>query len=488
MEPQVDILAPAPREVSDEERELARYLLQETPDHHGHARCVLRLFPDRFLYNETHGWFYWTGTHWSSTGGEAAVGRAITATLKRRRQVASLQGDGDAQRLMRKSWADNHVISGVKRRLRDQKEVMCPISKFNTNKDVLNCSNGTVDLRTGEVSPHNPDDLITYVLSYPYDPTANYDDWILWLMDIGMDSEMEQYLKSAMGYTITGHTDERALFYLYGEPAAGKGTFLETLQHVLRGPLEQGTTFNTFTADRGGDRSNFDLAMMHEARFVVASESERRRKMNEQLIKSVTGGDEIFCSFKHKPHFSYFPEFTIWVSSNYKPEGDVEDDAFWARFHLIHFPKSFLGREDKTLKRRMRKAAFLTGVLRWLVEGAQAWYALGGKGLVQPERVRQHLEEHRKELDTVGQFVEQNCEVDVETLDPYGNPRIFTVSSRLYSSYKAWCEEEGFYPVGRARFTQNLDRYGVECKPKKVRNKTRRVYYGVQMVVDEMDL
>ena len=89
---------------------------------------------------------------------------------------------------------------------------------FDSLPDHLNCKNGLVDLRTGEIEPHSPHHYLTYCVQTEYDPYADYVEWIEFLDGVVADSSLVPYLQEAVGYGITGHTREECLFYLFGPP------------------------------------------------------------------------------------------------------------------------------------------------------------------------------------------------------------------------------------------------------------------------------
>ena len=100
-------------------------------------------------------------------------------------------------------------------------------------------------------------------------------------------------------------------------------------------------------------------------------------------------GDWVRCAFKHRDHFEYRPQFKIWLVSNHPVNADVDDDAAWYRLKVIEFPNSFVGREDKTLKERMKSPENLKAVLAWAIQGAIMWYGLGAQGLQTPPEIEQ---------------------------------------------------------------------------------------------------
>jgi len=461
--------------LSDDQR---RTFAALASDHEGHAQATLILYPDLFRHNDSHGWLHFNGTHWETEGAEQRVRRAITNTLQKRREIfASKEEMKAANQSM--SWASN--VNGTLAQLAKCTQVYTPASSFDNYPDLLNVQNGVLDLRSGTLLDRAPFHLFTYVLPVAYDPVAiDEGGWLKFLSSVGLSDDLIAYLQLAVGYSLTGHTSEEVLFYLYGQRRSGKGTFVETLNAML-GHLSTGVDMNTFTSRRYGDTSNFDLAPLKNKRFITASETSQGSGLNAAVIKKITGGDEIYCSFKRRDHFSYRPQFKVWLTSNYPVNVDVDDDAAWGRLRVIHFSQSYYGKEDKTLKGRLKERTALEFVLHWAAAGAKEWYARGTKGLPLPDEVDQVTIEHRAILDSVSQFVDQYAIIDTETVDDRGVVVAFTVGKALYGSYRQWCEDEGYLPLGRKRFTAAMEMRGVRSVVKWVGDGAQRGYSGITL-------
>jgi putative DNA primase/helicase len=273
----------------------------------------------------------------------------------------------------------------------------------------------------------------------------------------------------AVGYSLTGHTFEEIMFYLYGPPRSGKGTFTETI-NALMGDLSAGVGFSTFTSERQGDNNNFDLAPLRFKRFVTASESTRHHMLDAATIKKVTGGDSVYCAFKHQTHFSYRPQYKIWLTSNWPVNADVDDDAAWGRLRIIPFAHSFLETEDKGLKHRMKSEEMLTAVLAWAVAGAIKWYSLGDKGLPVLDELRAQSQAQRDENDTVGQFISAQCVTRESEISP---------TAVLYLHYSTWCADEGYKPRSRKGFVQAMATRGISSTVARYKGTLTRVLVGI---------
>jgi P4 family phage/plasmid primase-like protien len=423
------------------------WLASYDADDAGNGDAVFTLYGQDFLWCSSRGWFVWSGTHWQLDIDGCAVKRRTVETLRRRRHAAV---DAGREAVITATKADDKRVNGAVNRFKTL--VSVAIEEFDRNPDLLNCKSGVVDLRTGELAPHDRKQRFTYCVGVPYGE-ADYTEWLEYLEGvIGGGYEVVDYLQMLCGYSLTGHTREEILIYLHGPTRSGKGTFAETFMALLPDPLATMVDFNSFTAKREGDVSNFDLAPLKPARMIFASESQRDQSLNPAKIKQLTGGDQIRACFKHRDFFSYRPQFKVWMLSNHPCNGDPEDDALWGRVRVIEFPKSFLGVEDKSKKERLRDPDVLQGVLWWAVQGAMRWHELGPKGLLTPEIVAKTTQEHRDELDYVGAW-----------LDECGNDQTdgWTPNEIVTASYTGWCKNNNIqYLKGPKALAQSLKAKG----------------------------
>jgi putative DNA primase/helicase len=463
-----------PDELAAEQRQQAAEdaLLAEGAHDEGNAQCVLLRHHNRFAYNNQFGWLQNTGTHWTSDGAEAALERAIVETLKARVHAALDSGEPGKHEIVQKCIPEARKVKGAKALL--QSLVYVPPTAFDNEPDLLNCLNGIADLRTGERLPHSERYRFTYCINVAYHPDADSTAWTDYLGAAVGSAETVDWLQTAVGYSLTGHTNEEVLFYLYGPPRSGKGIFTETLLALLGSPLAKEVHFGTFTAQRTGDSQNFDLAPLKPCRFVAASESNQYERFNEAKLKALTGGNEVYCAHKHRTHFNYRPMFKIWLASNHPVNADPDDEAVWCRLRVIGFPFSQNGREDKSLKRRMRSPAVLEGVLAWAVRGAVRWYAMGSAGLPELEASRRLKNQQRGDLDKVQEWIDECCTRDDEAFLP---------SSVLYPSYETWCKNNGVEPKKIRGFGASLKSKGyVDAREYVEGGKQVRGFKGLRMI------
>jgi putative DNA primase/helicase len=269
-------------------------------------------------------------------------------------------------------------------------------SCLDTNPMLLNCGNGTLDLSTGILREHSPDDYITRIVSIDFDPGAECPVFIQFLRKIFTDDdELMCYLQRFIGYCLTGRTDEQVLLFLYGTGANGK----TTLANII------GALLGDFAATAGGDlllqRNGGDLntlvalAALRGTRLVKISELDDGERIAEARVKSLTGGDVISCRFLHQGFFEYRPAFKVLLLGNYKPTIRGTDHGIWRRIHLLPFKVTISDSEkDPGLYQKLMNE--LPGILAWAVRGCMAWQK---HGLHPPKVVLEEVNAYRKDED-----------------------------------------------------------------------------------------
>ena len=448
-----------------------RELLTQGAHDEGNAQRLLRRYEGRFVYNDAWGWMCRSRTHWTTEGAEAVLDRATVDTLSATIEAALKSGKADQYKeLISRSIPTSSRVQGAKYLFASL--VYTSPSTFDQDPDLLNCPNGVVDLRTGELRHHSPNDRFTHCTAVDYRPGADPSPWVNWLTEAVGGKQVVDWLQMAVGYSFTGHTREEVLFYLYGPSRSGKGTFVETLLDLLRTPLADVDTCDTLPPPRQADPQNFNLAPFHSARLIGASESTSHERFNEAKLKQLTGGDKIQAAFKHKTPFSYRPKHKIWLASNQPVNADPDDDAVWGRLRVIAFPHSHLGSENKSLKEQMRTPAVLEGVLAWAVQGAMRWYKLGSKGLPELENSAKLKQQQRETLDAIGMWIDESCLKD----DSY-----FAASSQLYRNYSDWCKDNGVTAKMQRGFSESLKRKGYRDTRQRINSKLVRGFYGLKI-------
>lgn len=410
-------------------------------------------------------WLSWNGTRWiRDTTGDAD--RAAKRTVRRLLTDSTVIDDAD-ERKRAVQWA---LSSQSEPRLRamltlaaTEPEIALAADQLDRGLWLLSCKNGTLDLRSGELRPHDPADLITLGTEIAYQPEATCPRWHMFLAEIFTgDTELISFVQRFVGYCLTGDTREHVLTVLHGSGCNGKSTFIAILKRLL-GDHAATAAFDTFMRQRDHGPRN-DLARLHHARLVTAAESGEGRRLDEATVKEITGGDTIAARFLYREHFEFVPEFKLMLVTNHRPKVDGDDDAIWRRLRLLPFEQSFEGREDRGLAAKLD--AELHGILAWAVRGCLDWQQ---HGLGDAAAVTRATAEYRQDEDTLGAFLDERCLMagDIATTD-------------LREAYEHYCHEIGEKPLTASVLGRRLGKRGIS--PGRRSDGARdRIYRGVSL-------
>ncbi|MFF4922932.1 phage/plasmid primase, P4 family [Kitasatospora sp. NPDC001261] len=453
------------------------------------AHALVQYTKGGIKYADGVGFHVWSGTHWVRNEvlvRQAAhdLGAAMVETLAREkaviREALALKLAGDALEAeyekqvaalplakAARGFTMARRIDDLMRELASVRGVHCEVDDFDNRPHLLSFANGTVDLRTGGLQPHDPADMLTKSLPWNYNRLAKAKRWLRFLDEVfPTEPSMPAYIRRLCGYGITGSTAEQAFAVLVGIGANGKSVFLDTLSHVF-GDLSETTRFETFE-DRGSSIPA-DLAALRGARMVMASEGEAGKPMSESVLKRATGSDRLTARFMRENFFTYQPTFLLWLASNHTPAFRSQDEGLWRRVKLVRFDRYFAPEErDHGIFAELREEA--EGIAAWAVAGAVEWYA---DGLKEPDCIKTATSAFKENSDALAEFL---TDVLVKT----GDDRSHVPSQDAYNAYRDWCEAQGEKAWTRRGFVSALDERGI----RQHRMTKGRVLLGVRFAAE----
>lgn len=392
-------------------------------------------------------WFVWDGRRWARDD-EGRVIRLAKRVVDDLPTAAKLVSDPETFK-RRVAFATKMQtaarISGAIELAKTEPGVPIKFDAFDRQPDLLNVRNGMVNLRSGELLPHDRGAFSTHVIDIDYDPAAACPVFERFVADVlAHDPELVQYVQRAIGYAATGETREQCFFVFHGEGANGKSTLLNVIRAVL-GSYGKHTPTETLVAKTGG--ASNDLARLAGTRFVTASEANADQRLADGLLKQITGDEPIVARYLFKEFISFHPTFKPFLATNQLPQVNGNDPAIWRRIRTIPFTRVFTAEEqDRELGDKL--AAERAGILAWIVRGAASWY---WDGLPTPAAVKEANAEYRADMDSVGQFIEERCEVAADAA---------VTASTLYGSYRHHSNDNGRAPVNATMFGRTLSKRG----------------------------
>lgn len=335
---------------------------------------------------------------------------------------------------------------------------------FDKQDFLINTDSGVIDLKTGKVVEHNKELLMSKIVPYEIDMNNDPKMWLKFLEEIFLgDKELIHYIQKAIGYTLTGSIREQCLFLCYGEGSNGKSVFLDVISRMM-GDYSMNAQVETLLERKFGN-SNYtsDLARLKGARFTTTGENNEGSKINEGLVKQLTGGEKITARFLYGKEFEFYPNFKIWLATNHKPIIRGSDNGIWRRIISIPFLyKVPEGQRDKDLVFKLEQE--IPQILGWAIKGCLLWQK---EGLKLPSVIEKSNKDYQNEMDIIATFIDENAElIEGET----------TSAKELYEEYEKWAKVSNEYVMSSTRFGREISK-----RFQKVRKTYGWVYVGIRL-------
>jgi putative DNA primase/helicase len=341
------------------------------------------------------------------------------------------------------------------------------------DKFLFNAANGTLNLKTGNLKSFSRDDFMTKCISTEYHHTATCPAWLAFLDRIFLsDEEIINYVQTALGYSLTGNVNESCIFLLNGDERNGKSTFLEIARRVM-GTYSGNVPVQVFALKHGDKGENRELAMLAGKRFITSAEPGADMRLDESLVKSITGGDPISCRKMREDMWCYTPEFKVWLCMNKLPVIRGTDLGIWSRIRIIPFnftiPEN--ERDPRFAEKLFQEEA--EGILAWIVAGCLRYMR---EGLKTPEKVKIAVNEYRAEQDVLGAFFADCC--------TFGKDH-YVDKNKLYQEYESWAKANNERVMTTNQFSREMKSRGFEVshtsKIKEGKKQDIRSFVGISL-------
>lgn len=431
------------------------------------GKIYAKVYEETFKYcGELKRWFYFNGRTWSedrcerfeqgvihllTEGGAAARRDENTDLAKWIRSMGRASSPNVAR------WARSDPRIAVERR------------QFDRHRHMITVGNGVLDLDTHSFSPqHDPKLLLTKQLHVKYDKDAQCPQWTRLLEQLLPDGDIRDYLQRAAGHTLLGDAQERALFLMHGDPGTGKSQVVRVLE-LMFGDFAETANATTFNEQSKRASITNDLNDLRGKRFVSVAELDEGERLNEALIKRLTGGDTAKSRGLYQENSQWDVEFSLFMVTNFLPRLSSDDAAMWNRVKPIHF-KHVIASSGAEVKKIGEKifAEEASGILNWLLEGVRMYQE---HGLDDLEQITTAVAQYRRDVDTVAQFIDAATEEHKVARAPEQQ-----MPSRILNAmYQTWCTANGIRWLGERRFAQRMESLGFERK----RTNTGAIWLGI---------
>lgn len=394
-------------------------------------------------------WLVWDGVRWARDDMARLMMLAKETVAAMLQEAAELPEEDARKRAA--AWAlkshEDHQLAAMLHLAQSEPGITAAPDLFDQQPYLFNVANGTIDLRSGTIRPHDPGDYLTQCSPIAFDPAATAPRWEQFLHEIFPDRPaMVGFLRQYFGYCLTGDTAEQLFVLPWGSGANGKSRYLEAVRHVL-GEYARHMPFDTLAPRRGEGGPRNDIWRLHGARLVTAIETGAGRRFDEALLKSLTGGDTVTARPLYGEHVEFRPTFKLAIATNHRPTVSA-DPAVWRRLALVPFTVTITAEQrDPDLGTKLELEA--SGILNWLISGCIEWQQ---HGLQIPTEVTAATEAYRQAEDTLGDWLAECCDTS--------NPRATERSKGLFQSYCAWADRTGEEVLSQDRFGRELTSRG----------------------------
>jgi putative DNA primase/helicase len=443
----------------------------------GNASRLIAIFGNNLRYcHAMKKWLVWDGRRWMVDKTDQAKKLVKVMMLEFLRQAVA-HGDKDAEKFAKRSMDEKRVTSAL---ASAECEIFVTPDELDCNPFLLNCHNGTLDLRSGGLGEHRREDYITKLCHVNYDPRAECSQFMNFLTRImgggplanAEDQEragrLVSYLQKALGYALTGDVSEKAVFCLFGKGNNGKSTLLSAFRHVVQEYSVLLQIDTLMTRQQESNNSLADLADLRGARFAMTSETEEGQRLAVGKLKRITQGMGQIKAVRKYENPIEFPEtHKLFMDANHRPLIPETEEAIWNRLRPIPFTITIPDDEiDHQLLDKLKLEA--EGILAWAVAGCLAWQQ---EGLGSVPEVEAASSEWRSESNRFSEFLDDRCILEPE------NEACWVPVATLWPSYQQWVESNREKaPLSKQKFDDKLLRLG--CK--RARKNHERIWAGIR--------
>ena len=434
----------------------------------GNAQRLVHYFGARLRWvKPLNRWFYFDGQRWAVDETGEVMRCAKATALAIAKEADAWPSDEEALWKWAKTSKGRSRLEAMIVLAGTEPSIALIPDQLDADPWLLNVLNGTVDLRTGELRAHDAADLQTKICYADYSPGATSDRWERFLDDIcERNDALKGFLKRAVGCSLSGDENEKALFVLWGEGDTGKTTFIRAVMEVLGDYAVQAE--RNLLLQRKHEAHPTGIADLFGRRLAVCTEVNKDQRFDEGLVKQLTGGDRLKARWMRQDFFEFDPTHTLWLACNDVPHVDPSGGAMWNRLFIIPFTNAIpVEQQDKHLVDGLLEDA--EAILAWAVEGCMEWQQ---EGLGEPPELARAKAQQRKLVDPVYRFIDEGCDLT-------DGPSI--EATILYEVFKKWASRRGLPVLTQKVFGSRLSAMGLS---KGRGSNGRTLYKGVGLLKD----
>jgi putative DNA primase/helicase len=419
----------------------------------GNAERFYNLYKGKVKYCHIQSkWYIWNNYNWEvdETGQVVELGKIVAKSIK---AEAFNENDEEQQNNLWK-WARTSQSAGkieaMLKLAQSTEGIAAKPQDFDQDGWLLNLKNGVYDLKKNQLLKHDPKYMLSKLIDINYNKEA---ECIFWedslLTYFNNDIDQIRFVQKICGLTACGEHLEEVIFFLYGIGKNGKTVFTRVLEMIFQ-DYAQNALVDMLMVKNNDNTNTNDLARLKGARFVVTTELPRGKRLNENRVKDLTGGNKITARFLHKEYFEFQPTHSLWIVGNHKPHIHGGDEGIWRRIILIPFEVIIPDNERKPQNELMELfEQEKEGILKWIIEG---WKLYQKEGLTAPKKIVEATKAYRDDQDILAGFIEDCCDTSSSIA--------YCKAKELQNKYKEWCEENNEVPLKSKSFYAALEERG----------------------------
>jgi putative DNA primase/helicase len=331
--------------------------------------------------------------------------------------------------------------------------------------DRINVLNGLLDVNTLELLPHDYTFLSPIRLPVAYDPAATCSHWKKFVAET-FPEDAREVAWELVAWLMTPNTDIQKAVLLWGNGSNGKSTFLRALSTFIDKRNIAGLSLHKMEVDR------FAASRLVGKLANICPDLPSSKIMGTSVFKALTGGDNIHAERKYAASFEFTPFVKLIFSANHPPRSNDASVAFFRRWLVIPFLRTFEGScqiPRHILDEKLANPRELSGVLNKALE---ALPGLQKDGFQESETMRDARNEFHETTDVFGVWLKAKTILASNAFIPKDD---------LSAAYNATADARGCPALSKTAFTQRLKGLypNIEEKQRKVHGKIRRVWVGI---------
>lgn len=438
--------------------------------------------PDLRYCTDKEAWLAWDGVRWAEdVGGLVAHHRAVLTVRKIDADTASCE-NADIRTAMR-AWANksesSERIGAMVKMAKALPGVGATVGEFDRDPWALNVENGILDLRRGELRPHDRVAMCSKLAPVRFVSGARSAVLEKYLeAATGGDAEFIGFLQRALGYSLTGDVGAESLFLILGPGGSGKTTLLEAFKDLM-GDYSLTTAARTLMEKRSEGGHTSDVARMHGRRIICTSEIPKGKRLDAALVKSLTGGERIVARNIYAADAEFQPTGKYWLAANDAPGVSDDDSGMWRRIIRVPFTRVIPEAErDPAIKATLRTDPDArSALLSWALQGCLDWQARGGgrQGLAVPEVVSKATQDYRNDQNPLRDFIDECCDLTNGV----------AAVSEMRRAYADFCRTAGEKPLPPHEFNSRLEALGcARTVTKDSKQNSFKAWSGIVLVTE----